>query len=227
MLVLFDIDGTLLRTDGAGVRAFLSALQQIRPHRAWSLEGIPVAGQLDTRILRTLCERTGEPHSAAFVGEFRASYRPALAAELRSTPARALPGMIALVEALRAEPGTTIGLLTGNFSDTGADKVASAGFTPESFTINAFAEDGAVRRDLPPVAMARHRAQFNASHPAARTVIIGDTPDDVDCALHNGCRCLGVATGIHGREALADAGACHSVTDCSDTNSILRWLRSL
>lgn len=227
MLVLFDIDGTLLRTDGGGVRAFLQALHGVRPGRPWSLDGIPVAGQLDTRILRTLCERAGEPHHGALVEEFRVRYRSALEAELAARPARAMPGMASLVQALRSTEGVTVGLLTGNFSETGRMKVASAGFEPEWFDVNAFAEDGLTRRDLPPVARARHAERTGRAIPPERTVIVGDTPDDIDCARSNGCRSLGVATGIHTLEELATAGACRSVTDCSRTDELLRWFGTL
>ncbi|MDA0802404.1 MAG: haloacid dehalogenase-like hydrolase [Planctomycetota bacterium] len=224
MLVLFDIDGTLLRTDGVGVRAFVAGLAAARPQRKWSLEGMTLAGQLDSRILKAACERAGEAHDDALVAAFRRHYSLALAAELATKPARAMPGMRELVRVLHERDDATIGLLTGNYSDTGRMKVASAGFDPDCFVANAFAEDGSFRRDLTVAARRRDAQRRGSDLPPESVVIVGDTPDDVDCARHHGCRALAVATGFFGIDDLRAAGACHSVTDCSDTGAILAWM---
>jgi phosphoglycolate phosphatase-like HAD superfamily hydrolase len=77
--------------------------------------------------------------------------------------------------------------------------------------VNAFAMDGVTRRDLPPVALQRYQQRHGSPLDPARAIIIGDTPKDVDCALHNGCRVLGVATGEFTAEQLLACGAHHVV----------------
>jgi phosphoglycolate phosphatase-like HAD superfamily hydrolase len=72
--------------------------------------------------------------------------------------------------------------------------------------------------------MRRYLEATGRAAPADRVVIIGDTPLDVDCAHHNGCRCLAVATGIHPPDELRAAGADLVVDDLSDVPGILRWL---
>ncbi len=224
MLILFDIDGTLLRTDGTGVRAFVDGLVATHAPTAWSLDGISLAGQLDSRILKSVCVAHGVEHDSSFESRFRTHYRTALCAALERTAARPMPGMQDLVAALRGRPDVSIGLLTGNYSDTGRIKVSSAGFNPDDFVVNAFAEDGAIRRDLTPAARERDTARRGRALRPDEVVVIGDTPDDVDCARHHGCRSLAVATGIFTQAQLAAAGASRSVTDCSDVGGILDWI---
>jgi phosphoglycolate phosphatase-like HAD superfamily hydrolase len=135
-------------------------------------------------------------------------------------------GVVDLVHALAHEQGVELGLLTGNYPATGRLKVKHAGLDPDLFKVNAFAMDGTTRRDLPPVALARYRERHGSPLDPARAIIIGDTPKDVDCALHNGCRVLGVATGEFAVEALRDCGAHHVVDKLSPIAPVLEWLLS-
>ncbi len=229
MLVLFDIDGTLLLTHGAGLRAMARALADVHgpsPSGEYGLEGIETSGRLDSHIWRDLSRKHGLAEDDATHERFRARYHHHLAAGFAAdATAHPLPGARELVERLHGEPEVTLGLLTGNYPETGRLKVRTAGFDPDRFVIGAFASDGPDRRSLTPVARQRFSERHGRElHPEA-TLIIGDTPHDVDCAKAHGCRCLAVTTGRHPAEELA--GADRIVADLLATEELVAWILSL
>ncbi len=229
MLLLFDIDGTLLRTQRLGVAAMLDAFRELHPGRDFSFDGVPIAGRLDPLIWRDVMTLHGlEPTEAAH-DRFRDRYPRHLERRLAERPGAAvqMPGVAALLEALRARAGTHLGLVTGNYGITGRLKIRASGLDPEQFTINAFADDGPDRRSLPPVAMRRFRADTGRDAEPERTVVIGDTPHDIDCARASGCRAVAVATGDFTVEALAEHRPDLLVPTLADTAALLRWFDSL
>lgn len=227
MLALWDIDGTLLKSEHAGIHAMLEALHELYPGTSFSFDGVDVSGRLDPLIYRDLAARHGIPGDEDAHATFRATYAERLRARLAArNTVRALVGVGELVRALHDHAHWEQGLLTGNYEPTGFLKVIHAGLEPGHFRINAFADHGATRRDLPPVAIRRYREVTGRTVPPGRVVILGDTPLDVDCAHHNGCRCLAVATGIHPADELRAAGADLVVDDLSDVTGILRWLEA-
>ncbi len=228
MLVLFDIDGTLLLTHGAGLRAMTRALADVHgpaEQGEYGFEGIDTSGRLDTHIWRDLSRKHGLADDDATHATFRERYRHHLervfAGEATSN---ALPGAIELVARLRREPALTLGLLTGNYPETGRLKVRMAGFDPDHFVIGAFASDGHDRRSLTPVARRRFAERHGRELPAEQTLIIGDTPHDVDCAKAHGCLCLAVTTGRHPAEELV--GADRIVEDLTATEDLAAWILS-
>ncbi|MGA0173339.1 MAG: HAD family hydrolase [Phycisphaerales bacterium] len=226
MLVLFDIDGTLLLTHGAGLRAMSRALADVHgPHACgeYGFDGVDTSGRLDSHIWRDLSRRHGLADDDATHATFRTRYHHHLEQAFRDdAQAHALPGALPLVERLRREPQITLGLLTGNYPETGRLKVRMAGFDPDHFVIGAFASDGADRRALTPVARARFAERHGREVPAGQTIIIGDTPHDVDCAKAHGCRCLAVTTGRHPAEELV--GADRIVADLTATEDLATWI---
>ena len=228
MLVLFDIDGTLLLTHGAGLRAMVRALADVHGPAAqgeYGFEGIYTSGRLDTHIWRDLSRKHGLADDDATHATFRSRYHHHLEQVFASeAQSRALPGAIALVDRLRREPRVTLGLLTGNYPETGRLKVRMAGFDPEHFAIGAFASDGHDRRSLTPVARQRFVERHGRELPAEQTLISGDTPHDVDCAKAHGCRCLAVLTGRHPADELV--GADRIVADLSATEDLAAWILS-
>jgi len=229
MLLLFDIDGTLLRTTGAGIAAMTDALRELHPQHAVSMEGVPVAGRLDTLIWREVADRHGLATDPESHDRFRACYARHLRQRLESQPgtSRIMPGIPALLDALRRDSSLHLGLVTGNYGETGRLKIRACGLDPERFQINAFAEDGPDRRSLPPVAMRRFRERHGRDMPPSRTVIIGDTPHDVDCAHASGCHAVAVATGDFPRRELTEHRPALALETLEDTDGFLRWLRSL
>lgn len=194
-LVLFDIDGTILKTRGAGREALDSAFHRVC---GWerATEGVDLAGNTDTRIVRQVVERRGA--TGVDLDAVRSAYLEALRERL-AEPGRvaACPGVHALVDRLagRAE----LGLLTGNWADGARIKLEAVGLD-EVLTWGAFADDGFHRDELLPVARSRARARGVQDDPA---VVIGDTPADVACARAGGGVAVVVETGFSTPEALA------------------------
>lgn len=223
-LVLFDIDGTLIRTGGAGSRALSRAFEE------WAgipdgLDGIPVPGRTDTIILADLLRRHGLAPSQSALDTLQDIYFRRLAEELAALPAGVgpLPGVVALLDALEDEPCLASGLLTGNHTRGARLKLERYGLW-RYFRFGAFGEDAADRNDLVPVALERAAAAGLGAVSPAQAVIIGDTVLDVACGRAHGARTIGVATGGFDEDVLEAAGADLVLPDLSDTPRILDWL---
>jgi phosphoglycolate phosphatase-like HAD superfamily hydrolase len=224
MLVLFDIDGTLLTSLRAGLAGMQMAMRELHGIEV-SFEGIEIAGRLDTLIWRDLTARHSLPGDPGAHQTFRETYSRCLARVLaENNSSRALPGTHALVDAVCAAPGVTAGLLTGNYQTTGMLKVTHAGFKAESFVVNAWGDEGPDRRSLVPVAMGRYHSRHGRAVPADRVLIIGDTPHDVDCAKAHGARVLAVATGQFTVSELQATAADRVASDLSDTAALAEWI---
>lgn len=223
-LVLFDIDGTLMRSQGVGVSAMQMAFDALYPDRGLRMQGVPVAGRLDTLIWADVLRNGGLDPAAEDQGRFRERYKAFLRERLASAVVRRMPGVLELVERLHQGGASTVGLLTGNWEDTGLLKIATAGFTTSHFRLGAFAGDGPDRRSLPPVAMRRCAELTGQAPRPERTIIIGDTPLDVDCAHHNGCRVIAVATGDFTMDQLRPTGADLVLETLDDVDMVERWL---
>lgn len=227
-LILFDIDGTLLRTQRAGVAAMTDALRELHPDREISFDGIEIAGRLDTLIWSDLAARHAIDPGPSSHERFRRCYARHLERRLDERPGttRVMPGVPALLEQLRDQPGIHLGVLTGNYPETGRLKIRHAGLDADLFVINAWADDGMSRRELPPVALQRFEQRHGRGLEPGRAIIIGDTPHDVDCALASGCRVIGVATGDFERSELERHGAHLALETLEATDAIVAWLRS-
>ena len=225
MLVLFDIDGTLLQSQHAGMHAMVDAFEELHIGKTFSFDGIDIAGRLDTLIWRDMVRRHEVADDADSHEVFRETYQRHLAKRLQeNNTVKVFHGVAELVDRLVQEPNVELGLLTGNYPATGRLKVEFAGLSHEHFTVNAFAGEGATRRDLPPIALRRYREMHGRDIERERVVIIGDTPHDVDCAHHNGCLCLAVATGQFTATQLRECKADHVVESLSPVEPIVRWL---
>ena len=223
MLILFDIDGTLLRTQGAGRLAMADAGRELFG-QGFTLDGVDIAGRLDPLIFADALAACELGEADDHQDTFRSVYGRCLETRFaQDATATLLPGVASLVGEL-TDREVTLGLLTGNYPETGRLKIAHAGLDPDVFSIGAWGCDGSHRRDLPPVALARYEASSGRSVSSGQVVIIGDTPHDVDCAAANGCRCLAVATGSYQTADLEAAGADRVVEDLSDTPSVLQWI---
>jgi phosphoglycolate phosphatase len=225
LLVLFDIDATMITTGGAGMRAMVRAGQRLFGP-GFTAEGVPVAGRLDPLIMGEMMDRSGVPRSAEAFARFRAEYSAELAREMDPAKGRALPGVLDLLGSLSDHPRITRGVLTGNFEETGSLKLRLCGIDPAWFAVAAWGDesphDPPAREHLPPVAVGRYRERFARELPAHHVVVIGDTPHDIACAHAHGHRCLAVATGSFSAEQLAAAD--RVVESLADTRDILRWL---
>ncbi len=225
MLILFDIDGTLLLSKGAGRYAMEEAGREVvGPH--FSFEGVEFAGRLDPLIFQDGLLGSGERDFARRHDAFRRAYRERLQARLAVPGVAApLPGVMELLARLRDRPGTTLGLVTGNYPETGVLKLRAAGIDPAWFPVPAWGVDGPTRRHLPGVAMRRATALTGRPADPRRTIVVGDTVHDVDAARSSGCRALAVGTGpSYGVEALRPHAPDLLLEDLSDTAAVLAFL---
>jgi phosphoglycolate phosphatase-like HAD superfamily hydrolase len=223
-LVLFDIDGTILLTTGAGRRAIAAALaDEVGSHDAF--ERVRFDGKTDPQIVCELLEATGHERARDqdFVEQVCRRYVGLLAEELTLPRSRAtlMPGIAALLDRLEAENGVILGLLTGNVAEGAALKLAAAGIAPERFLVGAYGSDSPHRPDLPAIAARRAWAHFGRVPTGREVVIIGDTPADVECGRAIAARAIAVATGGYSVEALASAGAHATFADLSNTERVL------
>jgi phosphoglycolate phosphatase-like HAD superfamily hydrolase len=225
-LVLFDIDGTILLTDGAGRRAIGRALVDLMG-TAGPIGDHRFDGKTDPQIVRELLSLAG--HGDAEIPErVRAvcdRYLELLEGELtKPSQTRVMAGVRELLAAL-AEPeangAVLVGLLTGNLERGAALKLRSAGIDPARFAVGAYGSDAPDRPELPAIARRRAEALTGRSIAGDQVIVIGDTPDDVACARPIGARTVAVATGRFDVPALAAAGATHVFPDLSDTAAVL------
>jgi phosphoglycolate phosphatase-like HAD superfamily hydrolase len=231
-LILFDIDGTLLWTNGAGRRAIHRALID-EMGTAGPIDGYRFDGKTDPQIVRELMELAGHPDSKSDdrITAVCARYVELLTAELaKPTQATKIyPGikqLLAALEPYEAGSEALVGLLTGNVESGAALKLRSAGLDPARFVVGAFGSDSHYRPDLPAVAAKRAEQRTGRRFTGADIVIVGDTPDDVACGRPMSARTVGVATGFYSTAALKAAGASEVFENLGDTAAVLKALFS-
>jgi len=231
-LILFDIDGTILLTDGAGRRAIERAMLDLEG-TAGPIVDHRFDGKTDPQIVRELLVLAGHPaaESDARVRAVCDYYVRCLADELaKPTQAtRVMVGVRALLDALEeveADGRAMVGLLTGNVEHGAALKLQSAGIAPNRFRVGAYGSDAAHRPELPAIAQRRAAERIGRPIAGSDVVIIGDTPDDVRCGRPIGARTVAVATGWYDVAALSAAGAMHVFADLSDTARVIETLLS-
>jgi phosphoglycolate phosphatase-like HAD superfamily hydrolase len=205
VLLLFDIDGTLLlKATAAHAQAVREAIRDVYGVADMPAAKVEAAGRTDYEIARTICLLSGV--TAERFDRGREDFRIAsVSAYARLCPDDltefVAPGVTDVLEALAARDGTRLGLLTGNLEPIAHLKLVRAHlarfFDP---WLGGFGSDHEDRTELP--AIARRRA---GGYPRAKTVVIGDTPRDIACARADGVRCVAVATGPFRREQLAKA----------------------
>lgn len=223
-LVLFDIDGTLLMTAGAGRRAIATALRDHVSDPA-AFERIRFDGKTDPQIMRELLEAGGHPQcgDGVLIAGLCRSYVTLLEVELQQprTRIRLMPGVPAILDRLESESEIVLGLLTGNMAEGAALKLKACGIDPSRFRVGAYGSDSGHRPDLPAIASKRAHPHFGREPRGTDVVIIGDTPADMTCGLGIEARAIGVATGSYQCEDLTAAGAYAAFADLSDTERVV------
>jgi phosphoglycolate phosphatase len=228
-LVLFDIDGTLLRSDGAGRRAIHRALIQVfgdtGPKDYW------FDGKTDRQIVRDLMRAAGHPDDRIDrdMDALLELYVGFLDEELRAPDhvPRPLPGVPELLDRLEGREDVVLGLLTGNIEPGARAKLRSVGIDPARFRVGAFGSDHAHRPELPAIARDRTREQLGVAVHGARVIVIGDTPADLTCGQAIGASAIGVATGRFTVEQLREYKPLAVFKDLSVTDDVLRSITSV
>ena len=222
-LVLFDIDGTLVRGGPAKV-AFETAMLETYG-TAGAVDSFDFSGKTDPQIARELLTDAGLEDAAVDAGlaGLWDRYISELEAHITDNPMTLLPGVAGLIEALDAEPGVALGLVTGNIIRGARVKLGSVGLAG-CFTVGGYGSDHEIRERLPAIALERAFEAWGVRFPAESAVIVGDTPRDVECGKHQGTRTVAVATGRIPRERLETTGADAIFDDFSDVASVMEAL---
>jgi len=220
-LILFDIDGTLIRSGGAGKLAMESALAAAFG-LAEVLDGVPYAGRTDRAIGHDLLALHGIDPLEHHRQNLHAAYLAVLPDSLARVPGTVLPGVRALLDALRGEP-VAVGLITGNLRAGAEVKLRHFGlwdYFPFGGYGDAHLDRDGVARDALAAAESLHARPFDDIW------VVGDTPLDVACARTIGAKSLAVATGWHTPEALAESRPDWLLADLADTESLLAAFRA-
>jgi phosphoglycolate phosphatase-like HAD superfamily hydrolase len=223
-LVLFDIDGTILLTDGAGKRAIHRALIDV--FGGTGPEDHRFDGKTDPQIVRELMriEGHGDEHIDAHMSPLLDRYVEYLGEELRvgSAGVRVMPGVCELLDALDAREDIVMGLLTGNLEAGARAKLGSAGIDHTRFRVGAYGSDHETRGELPAVAQRRAREELGLDVRGGDVIVIGDTPADVQCGRGIGARAIAVATGHYSVDELWAHEPAAVFEDLSPTHDVVR-----
>jgi len=223
LLVLWDVDGTLVDSAKLGRDAFFEAFEGVAG--APPPVAVPFAGRTDLEIAHDMLSAADVDPDDATLARFEAELAVAMAAragELRAR-GRALPGVRAALERLAAAPGVIQSLLTGNIEPNARVKVGAFGLERHlDFAAGAYGSDHRVRGELVAIARDRARARHRIKIAPDDVILIGDTPLDVVAAREGGARALGVATGPFDEQALRSAGADAVLANLADTEALLR-----
>ncbi len=220
-LVLFDIDGTLIDSGGAGVRSLDLAMKEL-----FSIEngfqGISMAGKTDTQIIKEgLMKHDLSPNGG--IDAVINAYLKHLKREIQNDRKHVKPGIYEVLEELRPLQDLGLGLLTGNLEQGARIKLEPFKLN-DYFLTGAFGSDDEDRNNLLPIAVKRFKELFRKRIEIDNCIIVGDTPRDVECAHIYGAICIGVATGPYSYATLSEAGADYVVHDLSDQNTLLQFL---
>lgn len=219
-LVLFDIDGTLLTTNGHGVEALMIAY-----HAVWGRDPRAVdyamSGKTELNISHQLMALLGFSRAEVDAGlpDFWRRYPEELRRQIAPETTTVLPGIRALVEAVRDDPRMALGLVTGNCEAAARIKLETAGL--DGFALGAYGEHHEERSALPPLAVAAARGRFGRTFSGKSIVILGDTPNDIDCGRVVGAKSIAVATGRFDADTLASHDPDCLFADFSDHRAVM------
>jgi phosphoglycolate phosphatase len=222
LLVLWDVDYTLLRAGGLGNHLYREVFRDMFGRDLTAIA--PKAGRTDRAILIDTLALAGVTEPRAHVDEFMdlLGRRASAADGSAGAEVRALPGAAAAVAALAAA-GVRQSVLTGNIRPLATLKLAAAGLGEHlDLDVGAYGDVHEIRAELVPVARLAARAAYGTDFGGASTVLVGDTPLDVAAALATGARAVGVATGSFPAADLVAAGAHAVLPDLSDSGLVVQ-----
>ena len=223
-LLLFDIDGTLIASGGAGERALRLGFRD-RFGIDDDLRNVEIAGRTDSGIARAMLRTHGLAETPENIAAFVDGYLSHLADELSRTEGRLLPGILPLLAALQSRPEMVLALLTGNVARGAELKLLHYGVW-HFFEFGAYADDHHDRNQLGPFARQRAREKHGLDFPPERIFILGDTPHDITCARAIGARAVAIATGKFTCAELAAHQPDFLFDDLSDLDAVLAALAS-
>lgn len=224
-VVLFDIDGTLVLTGGAGMRAMNRACAEIAG-AGDALDEVPVAGRTDWIILHDAMHKLGKVLQEELLATIRTRYVRYLEEEIQHRGhgiKDVLPGVRELLDRLSSREDVFLGLVTGNFEEGARIKLEYFDLW-RYFRCGAYGDDAQDRNALVPFALQRARACGLSNTSPHDVLVVGDTPHDVACARAAGAIPVGVATGSYTLEQMRASGADVVFSDLSDAEAFLALL---
>ncbi|HXA80886.1 MAG TPA: HAD family hydrolase [Opitutaceae bacterium] len=216
---LFDIDGTLLSSGGAGKAAMAEGMATAFGVPAYA-DGIPFSGRTDRAIARDLFHHHGVAESPENWRRFVTAYLSHLPDCLNRHDGKVLPGIASLLDSLQVRGNVAIGLLTGNIRDGARLKLGHYGLY-QHFAFGGFGDEHFQRDDVARDALAEVQRHLDGNVNLDQVWVIGDTPLDVQCARAIGARVAAVASGWHSLEDLAAAKPDLLLADLSDAGPLL------
>lgn len=221
-LLLFDIDGTLIRSNKIGRQVMQMALEEIIGS-AGQIESYPFAGKTDRGIIYDLLTEIGlsEKQIYQFLPDVYAQMAKLGNTLFYQDGLIPCAGILELISQLRQRTDTMLGLQTGNIQPTAQIKLDAAGLDPTSFLIGAYGSDSAKREELIPFALDRATEVSGRKPHLADVIVIGDTPSDIECAKANGVRSIAVATGSYSSADLVQYDPDFLLDDLSDTSTVI------
>ena len=223
-VLLFDIDGTLILTGGAGLRAMNKAFEKIFGIRD-GLANLSLAGRTDTSIIREALTRHDLPHDERTIEKFKQTYYAFLQDEIAAPldGKRIMPGVMPLLRELSRRENIYLGLLTGNWEKSGRLKLAYFGLN-DYFPFGAFADDSPLRDELLPFAIERFTRQYGLKPDPADVYVIGDTPSDIQCARPHGAKAVAIGASIYSVEQLKAHQPDFLFENLANTDEVLKVL---
>jgi phosphoglycolate phosphatase len=220
-LLLFDIDGTLLRVKGMSRQALIDALRSIYG-TSGTASTHNFAGKMDGVIISEVMREAGFSDAQISQGfnEAKQKYIDNFKHTAELSHIEVMLGVGELLEKLSADPNVILALLTGNFEESGRHKLHLPNIN-YYFAFGAFADDAATRNELPPVAVERAFKRTGIRFKEKDVVIIGDTEHDVNCAKVLNSKCVAVATGHYPIEKLRSYNPDIALENFSDVNQTL------
>jgi len=218
-LYLFDIDGTLITSGGAGEASLKLAVQDFCGKEI-DFSPIVMSGNTDTGIARQLLTLAGVEVNEENIMGLLDCYLARLAERIALHPGRLLPGIIPLLDQMQDRPDCILALLTGNLAAGAEVKLTHYGVW-HYFGFGAYANDHHERNKLGPVAISRALEVYGEQFPPEHIYIIGDTPRDIACGKAFGAVTVAVATGHHSREELASHHPDFLFDDLVDADAVL------
>jgi phosphoglycolate phosphatase len=230
-LVLWDVDGTLLRTSGIGQQAFYLAAEHVLGRPLDDRNAVRMSGKTDPLIALEILTLAGleDEEARRLLPEVVTRLEAELeqARDLVRDQGHVLPGVEAVLEKLHDDPGVVLSVLTGNTAANAAVKLQAFGLERWlDVDVGAFGSDDHDREQLVPVALDRLRRLRGRDLFPGQVWVVGDTPRDLACARAGGARCLLVATGRFELEELEGLGADDVRADLTDTAAVVDLLRS-
>ncbi len=226
-LVLWDVDGTLVRAGDIGAAVFDLALEAVLGRRPDSR--ISMSGKTDPQIVREYLDQMGEPRTEEVISAVLRGIEGQLAAAAADgellEAGRACAGVADVLAALDGDPRVVSSLLTGNVFPNALVKVGAFGLDRYlDLDVGAYGSDHHDRNELVPVALRRLEAERGVRLDGEQVWVVGDTPRDLACARAAGARCLLVATGRYELPELEGLGADAALADLADTGSVVELL---